>query len=115
MITANSNPVAHEDDFAGQQGQTVQGNLLANNGHGAASDPDGDAVTAVAATLTTAHGGTAVINADGTFTYTPTAGFFGTDTFNYTISDPWGGTAIGSAVISLNAPPVVHAATFGGQ
>jgi hypothetical protein len=31
--------------------------------------------------------GTATVNADGTFTYTPKAGFKGTDTFTYTTSD----------------------------
>ncbi|HFD79126.1 MAG TPA: cadherin repeat domain-containing protein [Gammaproteobacteria bacterium] len=41
-----------------------------------------DSVDAVSA-----NGGTIVNNADGTATYTPAAGFTGTDTFTYTISD----------------------------
>ncbi|QFS90722.1 Glucan endo-1,3-beta-glucosidase A1 precursor [Mycobacterium sp. THAF192] len=41
---------------------------------------------------TQAANGSVALNADGTFTYTPTAGFAGMDSFSYTISDaasPW--------------------------
>ena len=34
-----------------------------------------------------------VLNAHGTFTYTPNANFNGTDTFTYEVSDGNGGTA----------------------
>ncbi len=37
--------------------------------------------------------GTAVLNKDGTVTYTPKTGFTGSDTFSYTVSDGRGGTA----------------------
>lgn len=40
--------------------------------------------------VTQPENGTAVLNADGTVTYTPNADFHGTDTFNYTISDASG-------------------------
>jgi hypothetical protein len=36
---------------------------------------------------TTAQGGQIMVNADGSFTYTPPTGFTGTDTFSYTITD----------------------------
>ncbi|MGV0853323.1 Ig-like domain-containing protein [Mycolicibacterium phlei] len=52
--------------------------------------PGGDVLTVTG--YTQAANGTVAINADGTFTYTPDAGFAGTDTFTYTISDdasPW--------------------------
>ncbi len=38
----------------------------------------------------TANGGTATINADGTFVFENTSGFFGDDTFTYTIEDASG-------------------------
>ena len=60
---------------------TQSGNVL--NGD---SDPDsGDPVT-LTGTTTPAHGSVSV-NPDGTFTYTPAAGFSGTDSFTYTITD----------------------------
>jgi VCBS repeat-containing protein len=42
--------------------------------------------TAVVRNTSPAHG-SVTVNADGTFTYTPQAGFTGTDTFTYTASD----------------------------
>ena len=45
----------------------------------------------VTAATKAAHGAV-VINSDNTITYTPQAGFVGTDTFTYTISDGQGGS-----------------------
>jgi hypothetical protein len=69
------------------------------------SDVDGDTLTVTAVTQG-AHGTVAVVA--GSVTYTPTAGFIGTDTFTYTISDGNGGTAIGTVVVTVggNRPPV---------
>jgi VCBS repeat-containing protein len=52
-----------------------------------ATDPDSDALTAQVA-ASPAHG-TVTVNADGSFTYTPTAGFDGVDTFTYAAADDW--------------------------
>jgi hypothetical protein len=73
-------------------GQATVVNVLAND-----TDPDGDALSI--ASFTQAGHGTLVKNSNGTFTYTPTAGYTGTDTFSYTVSDGRGGT--GSAVVTL--------------
>ena len=45
------------------------------------SDPDNDSLTA--SLVSNVLHGTLTFNTNGTFTYTPTAGFFGTDTFTY--------------------------------
>ncbi|WP_167103518.1 Ig-like domain-containing protein [Mycobacterium sp. DL592] len=49
-----------------------------------ATDFDGDTLTY---TVTQGQHGTAIVNADGTFTYTPVAGYTGADTFSVNISD----------------------------
>lgn len=49
-------------------------------------------------TAATTAGGSVVLNEDGTFTYTPLAGFSGVDTFTYTIADANG---------NVNAPVTV--------
>ena len=49
------------------------------------SDPDGDALTIGSATQP-GHG-TAVVNDNGTITYTPALGYVGTDAFAYTVTD----------------------------
>jgi hypothetical protein len=54
--------------------------------------------------------GTAVINLDGTITYTPNHDWNGEDEFTYTISDGHGGTDTGTVymeVIAVNDAPVV--------
>src|SRR5207249_4848172 len=66
--------------------------VLAND-----SDPDGDPLTITGASAP-AHG-TAVASATN-ITYTPAAGFLGTDSFTYSISDGRGGVA--SARVTVN-------------
>ena len=55
-----------------------------------------DTFTLLTFTATSANGGTVNVNSDGSFTYLPAAGFAGTDTFTYTISDD-GVTGLGAA------------------
>jgi YD repeat-containing protein len=64
-------------------------------------------------------GGTAVINADNTVTYTPpTSSFSGTDSFTYTISDGHGGGAAATVSMTMNSPPAAvddYAGAFNTQ
>jgi hypothetical protein len=49
-----------------------------------------------------------VANGDGTFTYSPAAGQYGTDSFDYTVQDGFGATSTPATVtISINEP-VLH-------
>ncbi len=100
-IGVNAPPVAQEDDFTVSQTHILSGNVLQNNGHGVDSDPDGNALSVTAATLTTAHGGNVVLNADGSFTYDPANSFTGADSFTYTLNDSAGGTATGTVAIAV--------------
>ncbi|GIE97951.1 Ig-like domain-containing protein [Paractinoplanes rishiriensis] len=56
-----------------------------------------------------AHG-TAVLNADGTVTYTPDPGFTGTDTFTYEVVDEDGNVAQASIIVTVRptSPPVTE-------
>ena len=75
------------------------------------SDPDGDAITAEL--VTQATNGVAVVNPDGTGSYTPNAGFAGVDTFAYRVSD---GSAFSSpatvTVTVLNQAPTAADHTY---
>ena len=78
------------------------------------NDADGDSDPLTATKLTDPSHGTVVVNADGSFTYTPDANFFGTDSFSYTVSD---GTDTATATVtvtitSVNDAPTVDATTF---
>ena len=73
------------------------------------SDIDGDTLTVNTTPVVDVSNGTLVLNADGTFTYTPTANFNGSDSFTYEISDGNGGTA--QATVTITVDPVNDAPT----
>ena len=93
IVVGNDPPDAIDDAFNATYGiADGTANLLAND-----VEPDGDAMTVTG--FTAAANGTLAVGADGTFSYTPNAGFFGVDTFSYTVSDPYGETD--TATVSL--------------
>jgi VCBS repeat-containing protein len=95
--------VAVDDVYSVAQDTVLNGSsLLAND-----SDPDADALTAAKAS-DPVHGAVTV-NADGTFRYTPTAGYSGPDSFTYTVSDGAlqdTGTASITVTAAQQQPPV---------
>ncbi|MBG6211981.1 VCBS repeat-containing protein, partial [Labrenzia sp. EL_126] len=98
IVTLNGTPVndpanAANDGYATDPNgiltvSAAQG-VLAND-----SDPEGDAFTIVSST--DPSNGSLTLNSDGSFTYTPNAGFTGTDSFTYQVT---GGDA---ATVTLN-------------
>ena len=92
----NNVPEAMDDSVSGDEDTVISGDVLSND-----NDRDGDELTV---TLTTdVRNGALVLNADGTFDYTPDADFFGTDSFTYEVSDGNGGTDTATATITVNA------------
>lgn len=74
-----------------------------------ATDADGDALTYTVITQPL-HGGV-VLNINGTYTYTPTTNYNGTDSFAIAVSDGNGGTAnvtIPVVVTPVNDPPTAN-------
>ena len=100
---ANDRPVAADDTFTLAEDTVLAGNLLADNGAGADSDPDGDALHVLNHTVFSAMGGLVRIFADGSFTYTPRAGFSGADSFAYTVLDPQGAKDTGHVSLTVEA------------
>lgn len=71
-----------------------------------ANDTDADFDTLSVTGATDGANGTTIVNGDGTVSYTPNAGFSGTDTFDYTISDGNGGTDTATVTVTVgDAPP----------
>ncbi|MGH1378717.1 MAG: Ig-like domain-containing protein [Alphaproteobacteria bacterium] len=103
----NDNPIAQDDVFSGDQDLDITGNLLVDNGNGADSDPDGDTLSVVAETISTANG-SVVISVNGDFTYTPAAGYFGADSFSYTLQDGNGGNTTATANLTINADSTIN-------
>jgi len=49
------------------------------------------------------------VNGDGTLTYAPNAGWYGSDTFNFWLADAYGDMAEGTATVTVNpAPPTAN-------
>lgn len=112
------NPIAQNDTSTTQMNFPVTSNVLSND-----SDPSGNAlnVTAASQGSTTinigvsttvsgidsngnpiANAGSIVLNANGTYTYTPANGFIGTvNPINYTIKDSYGGSDNANIYISV--------------
>jgi hypothetical protein len=112
VVGANVVPTAVSDNFATLEDQSLTSNVLAND-----SDADeGDVLTVVAFNesdssvglpVATQHG-TVVLNADGSFSYTPGVGIEAdTDSFTYTVSDGHGGSATASVTIDIKYHPRV--------
>jgi CshA-type fibril repeat protein len=97
----NPAPTAIDDSISTPEDTPVTIDVLVND-----RDPDGDPLRV---TAVTAGNGNAVINADGTITYTPNANFNGTDTISYTITDEQGG--ISSATVTVTVAAVQDAPT----
>src|SRR5256884_636080 len=78
--------------------KVVPGNLLAN-----ATDEDQppQTLTISASDTTSAQGGDVSVSSSGAFSYVPKAGFTGSDTFNYTVSDGNGGTDTSTVTITV--------------
>jgi hypothetical protein len=85
----------HDDAYRVRAGRTLDGAGLFRNDRG-------DRITLTRHT-SPAHG-TLALNPDGTFRYTPAAGFTGTDTFTYTVTD----------AVSLYPTHLPPLATIGG-
>jgi hypothetical protein len=89
----NSAPVAVDDSVTTVAESAVTIDVLAND-----SDLDGDSLSPTA--LSDPPSGSVSVNADGTITYVPDAGFTGTDGFTYQASD--GQALSNTATVKVN-------------
>ncbi len=99
VAPANDPPVAVDDAFSTDEDTVLNetGGVLIND-----SDPDGDPLTI--ASTTQPGNGTLSMETNGRFTYTPAANFFGTDTFQYTVTD--GSLESNVATVTITVEPV---------
>ncbi|MDP2338063.1 MAG: Ig-like domain-containing protein [Bacteroidota bacterium] len=108
QIPGNKAPIANEDETVVLSGKQVIIHVLAND-----FDPDSNPIHISRIPTSVSHG-TLVQNADGTFTYTPTAGYSGTDQFVYEICDNQVPSLCARATVSIqvNAPLQVNNPPF---
>jgi hypothetical protein len=112
-LILNAAPVAVDDWVITEEDIPVDVNVLAND-----IDPDGDILVLIDHDVASAEGGAVSCTVLGVCTYSPPAGFTGTDTFDYTAGDGGGGTGVATVTVevveSVSAPvyklyvPVVY-------
>lgn len=110
--SSGGSPVAYDDAFDTTEGRPIVISVTANDTDPEdGQNPDGGVVFAgfldtdgdlLPDDLKTANGGTVSINADGTITYTPPAGFTGVDYFTYTVEDSDGNLSSATVTIQVD-------------
>ena len=95
----NVPPVAEDDLASTEQDTAVAINVLNN-------DSDSDGGTLSVSAFDDPANGTVVDSGGGVLTYTPDAGFTGTDTFTYTVADGQGGDNTATVTVTVSAPAV---------
>ncbi len=106
-------PRAVTDEYTTVQDTPLSGNVLDND-----LVPDGSTITVTGPGAGPWHG-QLVLNPDGTFTFTPDAGYVGTDSFSYTITDQNGATSVATVNITITEdengiPLLAPGAAFAG-
>ena len=91
-------PVVNNDVFTTQYGTALNGTVTPN---------DTVAPGSTFTTLSQPGNGTLSFKPDGTYVYTPSPGFVGTETFVYRVTDPAGQAAIAVEVIRVMPPAIV--------
>ena len=101
IAVSNGTPTAVDDAATTAHDTSVGGNVLDND-----LDPDDDPLSA--SLVTDVASGTLTLAGDGSWSYTPDAGFVGTDSFTYRVTD--GEAVSNAATVTIdvtNATPVV--------
>ena len=107
----NDAPVAGNDSYSTNEDTTLT--VAAPGVLGNDTDIDGDALTA--AVVTGPSHGTLLLNANGSFTYTPAANYNGGDSFTYRANDGTANSNVATVTITLaavNDAPVANNDSF---
>ena len=78
----NDSPIAVNDINSTFVNKSVNGRVLTND-----KEPDHTKLSVTPQTLTTTKGGSVILRANGSYTYTPASGFTGEDRFTYSVCD----------------------------
>ncbi|MFZ7094163.1 cadherin-like domain-containing protein [Primorskyibacter sp. 2E233] len=112
-IEISSDPIVSEDGV--QSAPVAQDDALTTAADAAllitaadlvGNDTDADGDTLSVASVGTPTYGTVTDNGDGTFTYTPTAGYNGYDSFDYTVDDGTGRQGSATVTLTVGTPPL---------
>jgi VCBS repeat-containing protein len=97
ILGTNQAPVSSEGNFEALKDGTVVGRLVAQ-------DVDAGDVLTFAPGGRAPSNGTVDIGPDGSFTYTPAAGFQGLDSFDFVVTDGQGGSSTSRVTVAVLSP-----------
>ncbi len=100
VLKPNKPPLAVDDTYKIPKDQTL---VVASANGTLANDSDADSDSLTAVVISGPSHGTLTFNVDGSFTYTPAAGFTGTDTFTYQAFD--GAASSNTATVTITVVP----------
>jgi VCBS repeat-containing protein len=112
VVAPNVPPVAADDAYTTNEGQPL--NVNASNGV-LANDTDANSNPLTAVLVAGAASGTLALQTNGSFEYTPAAGFAGPVTFTYQANDGTASSNTATVTIIVNAvddPPVAQADSY---
>jgi lysophospholipase L1-like esterase len=109
-VPLNTAPVASANSYTTNENTTLivpASGVLAND-----TDAQGDPLVAVL--VSGPSHGSVILNANGSFTYTPASGYFGTDSFTYHANDGFLDSNVGTVTLTINEviPPPVAMSDF---
>jgi VCBS repeat-containing protein len=105
-------PVANDDSYTTASAQ----NLVVAAPGVLANDTDADPGTTLTAAATSMPGnGTLTLNADGSFTYAPDGGFYGSDSFSYEANDGTSSSNMAVVTLTVTAPMGGYGGGGGGS
>jgi uncharacterized repeat protein (TIGR01451 family) len=100
LTVANDPPSATDDSYSVAENGSLS--ITAPGVLGNDSDPNGDGLSA--SVVSTVSHGSLSLNANGSFTYTPTTGYYGSDSFTYQACDTQ--AACDSATVDITVNPL---------
>ncbi len=99
VMDTNDAPIAVDDEETAEQDTPLIGTVITND-----SDPNGDDIE-VTEILDEPENGVVGISPDGTYTYTPTPGFTGVDSFTYVLCDDGNPVLCDTATVTITVNP----------
>ncbi|MEP0940222.1 MAG: Ig-like domain-containing protein [Rhizobiaceae bacterium] len=115
----NDAPVAVNDTFGTAEDVAILSDVLTND-----TDVDTDPASLTAVLVSNVSNGNLTLGSNGSFTYTPDSGFFGSDQFSYRLNDGVDDSNVATVVLTIsegsgasgaNNPPVADNVTATGN